>query len=138
MQELPATKRDYPESNYVFRLLKLGLVIIEHPQMPDHFMIVRPASLAGAQFRGCEGCHNVGMGGTSVRTNAPPAMLQPCEKGWVVDISYAAAPGPGPVWFHEEFENVRDAADAIEGCFFGDRVSNQNQSSEKFFGTRRT
>ena len=33
----------------------------------------------------------------------PPAMLEPCKKGWLVEISMAAAPGPGPVWFHEEF-----------------------------------
>ena len=54
-------------------------------------MIVRPACLAGSDFRGWEGSCNVGMSGTSLSTNAPPAMLQPCKKGWLVDISMAAA-----------------------------------------------
>ena len=112
----------YPESNCVFRLLKLGLVIIERPDRRDEFMIVRPASLAGSEFRGWEGQTNVGMGGTCLSTNAPPAMLQASKKGWVVDISIGAAPGPGPIWFHEEFEKAEEAVDAIEGCFFGSRV----------------
>jgi hypothetical protein len=130
--------RKYPESNCVFRLLKRGLVIIEHSERPDHFMIVRPASLAGSDFRGWEGRCNVGMSGTSLSTNAPAAMLEPCKRGWLVDISAAAAPGPGPVWFHEEFENVEDAVDAIERCFFGDCVDSHNESLERWYGKRRT
>lgn len=130
--------QDYPESNCVFRLLKLGLVIIEHREWRDYFMIVRPASLVGSEFRGWKGTSNVGMGGTSLRTNAPEAMLKPWKKGWVVDISSVAAPGPGPVWFHEEFEKARDAVDAIEACFFGNRVDNDNESLETFFGPRGT
>jgi hypothetical protein len=126
-----------PESNCVFDLVKLGLVVIEHPEKRDNFMIVRPASLTGSLFRGWEGISHVGMGGTYVATNAPPAMLDPCENGWVVDMSSAAAPGPGPVWFHEEFENAWDAVDAIEQCFFGTRVDNKNDSLERFFGRLR-
>jgi hypothetical protein len=122
----------YPEDNFVLRLLKRGLVIIEHAERPDHFMIVRPASPPGSDFRGWEGCCNVGMSGTSLSTNAPPAVLQPCKKGWLVDISMAAAPGPGPVWFHEEFTKVEDAVDAIEGCFFADRIDSQNESLERW------
>src|SRR6266498_3673595 len=126
----------YPESNVVFTLLKLGLVIIEQPEQPDYFMIVRPASLPGSEFRGFRGTLNVGMGGTSLRTNAPHAMLQPCEEGWVVDISSVAAPGPGPVWFHEKFAKCKDAVEAIEQCFFGSRVDNNNDSLERFYGAR--
>jgi hypothetical protein len=127
-----------PESNWVFQLLKLGLVIIEHREQRDVFMIVRPMSLAGSDFRGWERRQaNVGMGGTTLSTNAPPATLMPCEKGWVVDISSVAAPGPGPVWFHEEFEKAKDAVDAIEECFFGRRVDNSNASLELWFGKRR-
>ncbi len=128
----------YPDSNCVFRLLKRGLVIIEHAERSDHFMIVRPASLAGSDFRGWDGCCNVGMSGTTLSTNAPPAMLEPCKKGWVVDISMAAAPGPGPVWFQEEFANVQDAVEAVEGCFFGNRVDSHNESLERWYGKRST
>jgi hypothetical protein len=130
--------RKYPDSNCVFRLLKHGLVIIELAERPDHFMIVRPASLDGTDFRGWEGCCNVGMSGTSLSTNAPPAMLEPCNKGWRVDISMAAALGPGPVWFHEEFAKVDDAVNAIEGCFFGNRVDSDNESLEWWYGRRGT
>ena len=130
--------RNNPDSKCVFRLLKRGLVIIEHAERPDHFMIVRPASLAGSDFRGWEGCCNVAMSGTSLSTNAPPVMLEPCKKGWLVDISMAAAPGPGPVWFHEEFANVQDAVDAVEGCFFGNRVESNNESLEQWYGKRGT
>jgi hypothetical protein len=125
-----------PESNCVYRLVKLGLVIIEHPERRDNFMIVRPASLVGSGFRGWQDTAFVGMGGTTLATNAPPVMLQPYKKGWVVDISLAAAPGPGPVWFHEEFEKAQDAVDAIEACFFGSRVDSGNASLERFYGTR--
>src|SRR5262245_44732964 len=128
----------YPASNCVLRLLKRGLVIIEHSERRNHFMVVRPASLVGSMFRGWDDCCNLGMSGTSLSTNAPPAMLEPCKKGWRVDISVAAAPGPGPVWFHEEFENVEDAVDAIEGCFFGDRVDSHNESLEAWYGRRGT
>ncbi len=128
--------QDYPESNCVFRLLKIGLVIIEHPLQSDSFMIVRPVSLAGPEFRGWKRAVNVGMGGTFLATNAPPAMLQPRQEGWVVEISDAAAPGPGPIWFHETFEKAEDAVNAIEGCFFGTLVNNQNESLEQFYGTR--
>ena len=77
------------------------------------------------------------MGGTSLSTNAPaPAMLQFCEQGWVVDISAAAAPGPGPVWFHEEFAKIQDAVEAIEECYFGTRVDNCNESLEAWYGSR--
>jgi hypothetical protein len=127
-----------PESNCVLRLVKLGLIIIEHPERRDHFMIVRPANLAGSDFRGWRGCCTVGMGGTWLSTNAPPALLQPCQKGWVVDISSAAAPGPGPVWFHQEFEHATDAVVAIEECFFGNRADKRDASLEEFFGTRGT
>jgi hypothetical protein len=54
------------------------------------------------------------------------------QEGWRVDISMAAAPGPGPVWFHEEFTKVEDAVDAIEGCFFADRIDSQNESLERW------
>jgi hypothetical protein len=76
------------------------------------------------------------MGCTWLLTNAPPAMLYPSEKGWLVDISEAAAPGPGPVWFHAHFANIQDAVDAVEGCFFGNRVDSHNESLEQFYGNR--
>jgi hypothetical protein len=110
-----------PESNCVFLLCKLGLVVIEHPERRDHFMIVRPASLSGATFRSWQSGCNVGFARASLKTNAPPAMLQPCENGWVVDISV----GNGPVWLHEEFEKARDAVEAIKEFFFRDHVDNR-------------
>jgi hypothetical protein len=129
--------REYPESNCVFDLLKYGLVVIEHPEDKDNFTIVRPASLAGSAFRGWESNINVGTGRVSLSTNAPPALLQPSKNGWLVDISCAAAPGPGPVWFHEEFATARDAVEAIVGCFFGSRVNNENESLQSWYGKRR-
>ena len=65
----------------------------------------------------------MGMSGTRLSTNAPPAILHPVGKRWLVDISVAAAPGPGPVWCHEEFESAREAVKAIEECFFAHRVN---------------
>ena len=53
--------------------------------------------------------------GTFVRVSAPPADLSPVGKGaskrWLVDISAVAAPGPGPVWLHEEFPTAEQAID---------------------------
>ena len=101
-----------PESNAVFRLLKRGLVVIEHSRNRDYFMIVRPACLAGFSFRGWTGVVNVGMDRTSVPTNAPPAVIRREDGGWLVDISSVAAPGPGPVWFHETFDKCDEAVQA--------------------------
>ncbi len=70
--------------------------------------------------------------GAHVRVSAPPADLFPVDKGigkrWVVDISLLAEPGPGPIYFHEEFEKVEDAVTAIQECFFGDRVDFSSES----------
>lgn len=127
------------DANCIYRLLKLGLVIIESAGESDRAMIVRPASLPGTEFRGWEGANlansiAVGTYGTSLRSNAPAAWIQRCAKGWVVDISSVAAPGPGAVWFHEEFTTAEDAVQAIEECYFGSRIDNNTaaQSSLEF------
>jgi hypothetical protein len=123
------------DSNAVFRLLSFGLVVIEHDEDRNHFMIVRPDSLKGAPFRGVSDVVNVGMSGTVVPTNAPPALLTRTEAGWNVDISDAAAPGPGPVWFNADFSTCAEAVEAIADCFFGSRVDNQNPTLLAFFGS---
>lgn len=74
------------------------------------------------------------MGGTFLSTNAPPAMLHPVGERWLVDISFAAAPGPGPVWLHEEFETAKEAVKAIEECFFAGRASGSNDSLTRWYG----
>jgi hypothetical protein len=135
---LPNRPLDKPDSNAVFRLLPLGLVVIEHDEHPDYFMIMRPASVPGSNFRGWVGCDNYGMSRTMLSSNAPPATLKWVNTSWLVDISEGAAPGPGPVWFHEEFATCQDAVDAIEGCYFGDRVDNNNESLERWFGDRQS
>ena len=127
-----------PESNAVFRVLKHGLVLIEHQADRDCFMVIRPASLAGSVFRGCDGQYNVSMSSASVPTNAPPAMLRITDSGWLVDISVAASgPKPSPTWFHAEFDTCKDAVDAIIDCFFGDRVDNYNDTLVGFYGDDR-
>lgn len=50
------------ESNAMLRVLKHGLVLIEHWTNRNCWMIVRPVLLAGEKFRGCSGSWNVGMG----------------------------------------------------------------------------
>ena len=45
-----------------------------------------------------------------------------------MDISYAAAPGPGPIWFRERFIDVREAVDAIRDCYFGDRIDFESEA----------
>src|SRR5687768_3977583 len=104
----------YLASNYVFRLANTGLVIVEHEGKPEHFTIVRPASLAGTPF--LENTYSVGVGPATLLSNAPVASLRQLVEGgqeWEVDISIAAAPGPGPVWFRERFSHARDAVEAI-------------------------
>lgn len=119
-------------------MLKHGLVLIESNTERDHYMIVRPASLDGSEFRGCSGPYNVGMASASVPTNAPAAMLSPTESGWLVDFSAAASgPAPNPTWFNAEFVKCKDAVDAIIDCFFGDRVDNYNETLVGFYGDDR-
>jgi hypothetical protein len=134
--QVPQRPVDKPDSNAVYRLLQLGLVVVEHDDRPDYFMIMRPASVPGSSFRGREGCHITGMGRAQLSTNAPAATLKWVNTRWLVDISEGAAPGPGPVWFQGEFVTCQDAVDAIEGCYFGDRVDNNNESLERWFGDR--
>lgn len=112
-----------PESNAVYRLLQHGLVIIEEAARRDHFMVVRPASLTGAVFSGCEGNCNVGMGGTMLATNAPPAMLASTADGWVVDVRFAGAPGPEPVWLNATYDTCAEAVDGIVKCYFGGKIN---------------
>lgn len=112
-------------SSAVYRLIEAGLVVIEHETEPQEFTIIRPASLAGTMLWE-EGYTSImGANFASVLTNAPPASLKQLKKksnGWEVDISIPAAPGPGPVWFHERFPNVADAVEAIHDCYFGNRI----------------
>lgn len=115
----------YPASNDVYRLPATGLVLIEHEGEPEQFTIIRPASLAGTPFFEEGYTTTVGARGTTLLTNAPPASLRQLKKRgaeWEVDISLAAAPGPGPVWFRERFTDIALAVDAIRDCFFGDRI----------------
>src|SRR5687768_8477100 len=119
----------YLASAYIFHLANTGLVIVEHEGKPEHFTIVRPASLAGTPF--LEDAYSVGVGPATLLSNAPVASLrQLVERGeeWEVDISFVAAPGPGPVWFRERFSHPRDAIEAIRECYFADRVDFANEA----------
>ena len=117
-------KKKHPASNCIFKLVETGLVLVE-PEF-DHFCIFRPASLDGTEFWSAgHKFSNSGTGKVSLRTNAPMAYLSPESKNsdrWIVDISSAAASGPGPIWFHETFESVEEAVKAVEDCFFGDLI----------------
>ena len=118
-----------PEPNPIFRLARLGLVIIEPAGQPDHYIIVRPASVSGTQFFNAGETTCFGGGGTTLEINAPPALLGRAKRGkWDVDISMAAAPGPGPVWFRERFPDLARAVQAIRDCFFGNRIDFQSES----------
>jgi hypothetical protein len=115
-----------PAPTCVFRLLDLGLVVIENERQDERCSVYRPVGLAGTLFPGWEKGLNISERGAYMRVSAPPADLYPVGKGvgkrWVVDISVFAAPGPGPIYFHEEFEKAEDAVTAIKECFFGNRV----------------
>jgi hypothetical protein len=122
---------EFARSNCVFQLVQAGLVVIEHAGEPEEFTIVRPASLNGTLFFEHGSSCSVGASGTALLTNAPPASLRQLKAGgdeWVVDISLAAAPGPGPVWFHQQFSRVEDAVEAIRQCYFGNRVDFQSEA----------
>jgi hypothetical protein len=113
------------------QLSSRGLVCVRcQGSIPVHkgeevLVIVRPASLEGARFPGDWGSFGVGSN-VWLWTNAPPANLwlkrSRRSKVWVADISVPAAPGPGPVYFHEEFEVLDLAVEAIVDCFFGNRI----------------
>jgi hypothetical protein len=115
-----------------FRLIRLGLVVIEHAAEDENCCVYRPVGLAGTTFPDWEDGVNYGQNSTTLRVSAPPAGLYSIQtaagKRWVVDISVAAAPGPGPVYFHEEFSSVEDAVTAISECYFGNRVDFNNES----------
>ena len=53
----------------------------------------------------------------------------------MVDISEAAFPGPGPVYFHETFETAGEACEAVKDCCFGDRIDFNNESLNSWFGS---
>jgi hypothetical protein len=116
----------------VFRLLHFGLVIVEDEPQDGRCSVYRPVGVGGTPFHGWEEGVNVGQDGTYIRISAPPAILSQVVKGdrkrWLVDISAAAAPGPGPVWYHEEFASVEEAITAIQECFFGGRVDFNSES----------
>jgi hypothetical protein len=114
---------------HVHHLALHGLVIVEHDGEPAAFTIIRPASLRGTPFR--ESTLLVGAGNATVLTDAPVASLRQLAKRgdeWEVYIGEAAAPGPGPVWFHERFADPRGAVEAIRECYFGDRVDFESQA----------
>jgi hypothetical protein len=110
-------------STHVFDLANTGLVIVKHEGKPEHFTIVRPASLTGTQF--LDDAYVLGVGTATLLSDAPVASLRQLVEGgeeWEVDISMAAAPGPGPVWIRGRFPNLREAVEAIRECYFADRV----------------
>jgi hypothetical protein len=114
----------------VYRLIKTGLVVIEGEGKPEHFTIIRPA-LAGTPFFEAGRTIALGANGVHLLSNAPSASLRQIKEDgneWEVDSSFAAAPGPGPVWFRERFTDVAKAVDAIRDCYFGDRVDFENEA----------
>jgi hypothetical protein len=121
-----------PIPSCVFRLLRHGLVVIESEQQDERCSIYRPLGVGGTRFPGWVEGVNVGQRGTFLCVDAPPVDLSPVgrhrRKRWLVDISTPAAPGPGPVWFHEEFATAEDAVEAIRGCYFSDRVDFHSES----------
>jgi hypothetical protein len=121
---------------FVRRLLRLGLVVAEH-ERERKFMIYRPIGLGGTVFpRRSAGMNYSLRGDVFLTADAPSASLHAVETAhetrWVVDISEVAAPGPGPVWFHEEFGAVEDAVEAIRDCYFGNRIDFQSASLVKW------
>jgi len=117
---------------YALRLLKLGLIVVENEQ-DKIYTFYRPMGLRGTSFpRLEEGTHHLLNQNVFVRVDAPSASLFPIDTGegrrWVVDMSMAAAPGPGPVWFHEEFASAEEAVAAIRDCYFGDRIDFRSAS----------
>jgi hypothetical protein len=119
------------------RLAAQGLVCVRCAgSQPIHggaevLVVIRPASVDGTPFPGDWSAYG-GAANVTVRTSAPPAELwlkrSRRSKVWIVDISVPAAPGPGPVYFHEQFPALDQAVSAIVDCFFGNRVNFQNES----------
>jgi hypothetical protein len=108
-----------------------GLVCVRcQGSIPVHkgaevLFVMRPASVEGTHFPGDWSSFG-GASNVTLRANAPPAQLwfkrSRNSKVWVADISIAAAPGPDKTYFHEEFDSLDMAVEAIIGCFFGNRI----------------
>jgi hypothetical protein len=115
---------------------KLGLVVHQNNDKNELY-IARPASLEGTKFRGWESDIVNGYSSTSLKTNAPSAILSVEGKGrktkFRLNISLLAAPGPGPIWFDEVFKSADEVVEAVKDCYFGDRINFKNESLESYF-----
>ncbi len=117
-------------------LARSGLVVADCFS-DSELSIARPASAGGTAFRGRGGTSMVGIGNAMLQTDAPTCTVRRRQKSprWVVDISEAAFPGPGPVYFHEAFETASEACEVVKGCYFGDGIDFNNASLNSWFGS---
>ncbi len=114
--------RKFPMDQFgaAVKLAEKGLVVLEGD---NELFVLRPASIGGTVFRGWEeqvtGSHD-----TILKTNAPRASVKKIKKGWEIDISIPAAPGPeGIIWHREKLQTLESTVEAIIECYFGDRVN---------------
>ena len=112
-------------------LAQRGLIVVENYD-DNSLTVARPWSVKGTEFADyAENAELVcGISNTCFVTNAPIATISPRGRPqrWVVDMSEAAAPGPGPVYYRETFDTLEDATNALLDCYFGDRVDFNNDS----------
>lgn len=122
--------------NVAAHIADSGLVVHEVPK-DDKVVIARPASLKGTEFRGCNESRVTGYAETLLLVNAPLAELKEIGSGknkkYNLNISMGAAPGPGPIWIDENFDDIKTAVEAVLECFFGERIDFNNESLNKWF-----
>ena len=120
----------------IYYFAEAGLVVWDDYNN-SKLSIGRPSSVEGTKFRGMVDDIVTGISDFTVMINAPLATLtQKSNNSWVVDISLDSAPGPGPVWFHEDFETLKEAVQAVLDCYFSNRINFQNESLEAYYGSR--
>ena len=119
------------------KIAEFGLVVHENFDKNELY-IARPASVQGTSFHGFDENNVVGISNTILIVNAPTAIINITGKGkkrrYLLDISIAAAPGPGPEWFNEKFKSAEEVIKATYNCYFSDEIDFKNPSLEGWYG----
>lgn len=111
------------------RLAERGL-IVRYDSDNESLICARHAAVDGTSFGDWVPSHLAGIGSVDFQTDTPFATITRKRRPvrWLVDISIAAAPGPGPVFFHETFTTPEAAGEALLDCYFGSRIDFENDS----------
>ena len=96
------------------RLAQRGLIVRYDPAN-DSLICARHAAVAGTSFGHWVSSYLAGIGSVDFLTDTPFATITRKRRPirWLFDISIAAAPIPGPVFFHETFATPEAAGEAV-------------------------